>query len=177
MLERTNKLLQKFHIEKENIYPFSIAIIISAIFFIGLHYLGDYFFTTMWLIIAVILAILMLEIMRRAGFAVLKSLFEVSAGLSLLILLAQTYCTSSIQQADSSNALKSLFTFGLIYSVFLFFGHLRKELKENYKKVEKEKWRKEKIITVTLFLIFIGLFLWEIYLVMKPIIFSLCVYK
>lgn len=169
------KLKDKILIKKEDRIPYLISLAITLVFFAGVHFLGNYFFEVMWIIIAILLAILISIISIYAGFAVLKSLFLVAAELSLLIYLAQSYCSVSGHTTSSDAALKSLVSLGLLYIAISFFRSLYGIAKTHYKKVEKERWHKEKIMTVSLYLIFAGMFTWEIFLIMKPIILGLCV--
>ncbi len=110
-------------------------------------------------------------------FSVMKSLFEVAAGLSLVIFLSQTYCALPIKDISGITALKSLVTIGILYIIFNFFNILYKELKKYQSKLEGKNEKKEEVVISTMFLVFVCLFIWEIYLVVNPIIMNLCVYK
>lgn len=168
-----NRLIPK----KENIRPLFVSIAGALFFFLGFYFLGNYFTEIMWIVVLALLGILLSIIMWIAGFAVLKSLATVGAELSLLIFLAQSYCGVPNRLTQNDAALKSLIIFSIIFIIFAFGRSLYTTLKDDYKTIRKERWSKEKIGVVTLFLIFTGLLIWEIYLVVSPIIYNLCIYK
>ena len=175
--KKFNELVKKLALKKESVRPLITSAVITLFFFLGFHFFGNHFAEAMWIVNAILLGFLLLIIMFFAGFTVLKSLAAVGAELSLLVFLAQSYCDVPNRSISSNEALKSLLVFSLIYIIFAFGRSLYGALQENYKTVEKERWSKEKIGAVTIFLIFTILFIWEIYLVMSPIILNLCVYK
>lgn len=155
----------------------SVSLLITLVFLVGTHYLGSYFTSTIWIFNAALLGFLLSVIMLIAGFAVLKALFFVAAELSLLIYLAQSYCEIPSRLPASDDALKSLLVVGILYIAVSFFRSLYETIKNNYKKLENEKWAWEKILTVSLYLFFTFLFIWQVYRVMDPILSNLCVYK
>ncbi len=163
--------------QKKNIWPFIISIAITLLFFLGTHYLGNYFTQVMWIFNAVMLGLILSVFMIIAGFAVLKSLFFVAAELSLLIFLAQSYCTVPSRLPAGDQALKSLLVIGILYIAVSFLRSLHGAIKNNYKKIENERWSWEKIFSVSLYLIFTVMFLWQVYRVIDPIISNLCIYK
>lgn len=171
-----NKIIEKLP-KKKDITPLIISVSITAIFFISYHYWGSHVVEAMGVVALTLFAALIIFIMLIAGFAVLKSLFIFAAALSLLIFLAQSFCSVTQRSAASNEAMQNLLVVGILYIIFMFLRSLWKTLKEYYKKVENEKWSIEKIVVVSLFLTFIVWFLWEIYLVVSPIILNLCVYK
>ncbi|MFC1789646.1 hypothetical protein ACFLYY_01570 [Patescibacteria group bacterium] len=158
---------------KENI----ISVIISAIFLIGINFLGSYFVDIMWFFIGILLLILISIIMIIAGFTVLKSLFKVAAGLSLIIFLAQSYCVVPINLRGSINddALRTLLLVAFLYILFIFLKDLKETLKGHYNTVKDEKWSSVKIFDVSLYLTFVILFIREVFLVMQPIVLNLCI--
>jgi hypothetical protein len=162
---------------KQDAYSLTVSLAIVIIFLAGYKLLGNRFVEDLWLINFVLLAILLSVIMIIAGFAVLKALFFVAAELSLLIFLAQSYCAIPSRLDAGNQALKSLLAIGLLYIAVSFCRSLYKGLKKHYKSIKNERWSKEKTTAVSAFLIFTGLFIWQIYLVVNPIILNLCVYK
>jgi hypothetical protein len=66
-------------------------------------------------IFAVVLSLVVLVTWTMAGFIVFRSLFFVSAGLSLMIFLAQSYCGLPQYMHTADVALQSLMGFGIIY--------------------------------------------------------------
>ena len=171
-----NKIIEKLP-KKKDIIPLVISVGITVIFFVGYHFWGGRIVEAMGIVAITAFAALILLIMLIAGFAVLKSLFLFAAELSLIIFLAQSFCSVASRSAASNEAMQSLLLVGILYIIFVFARSLKKTLKEYYKKVENEKWSFEKIFTVSIFLIFIFWFLRAIYLVVSPIISGLCVYE
>lgn len=162
---------------RENLKPFLVSATIAALFLIGYYYLGNHFGIVMMYITLILLVLMVALIGLVAEFMVLKSLFFVAAELSLLIFLAQSYCDVQGRTIPGDQALKNLLVFGLVYIGFTFCRSLYKALHEHYKVMKDDPWSKEKIGTITLFLIFTGMFIWQIYLIMNPIVLDLCVYR
>lgn len=154
-----------------------ITIILIIVVLIDRIFFNYYILGTLLTIDAILLSIILLVIMVLAGFQVLRSLFLLAVELSLLIFLAQSYCAVPQRLISGDVALKNLLTFGILYIIFSFFYSLYKSSREYYKKIETEKFSKEKIITIILYLLFIYLFVQQIYQIIKPIILNLCVYK
>lgn len=175
--EKLKQLKDKFIFDRKKTWAFGASLLITLIFLLGTHYLGNYFTSTMWIFNAVLLGLLLSVIMLIAGFAVLKALFFVAAELSLLIYLAQSYCDVPNRLPAGNDSLKSLLVVGILYISVSFFRSLYETIKNNYKKVENEKWSWEKIFTVSLYLFFTFLFVWQVYRVMEPIVLNLCIYK
>lgn len=170
-------LTKRLNVKKADIFSLITSVAIASVFFLGNYFLGKQFLDIMWIFVAVMLSVILLMLLILAGFAVLKSLFLVSAEISLLIFLSQSYCNVPNRSIDGDKALKSLLVVGLIYITLNFCRSLYEALRKNYKAVENERWSKDKVIAVALFLIFAGLFLWQVFLVISPIIMNLCVYK
>ena len=171
--ELTKRLISR----KENVRPLIVSVLITLFLFEGYHFLGDYFSEAIWIFDVILLGILLSIIMMVAGFVVLKSLFLVAVELSLLIFLAQSYCDVAGRSSAGNEALKSLLIIGLIYITFSFCRSLYEVMEKHYKNVGNERWSKGKIVVVALFLFFIGLFIWQIYLVVSLIVLNLCVFK
>ena len=156
--------------------PF-VAIGISVLYAIVLLVGNSTLLGAVWIVLGILLSILMGLVAWMAGVAVIQSLFIVAAELSLLIFLTQSFCASSTRLVQNNSAMTSLFTVGLIYIIFIFFRSLWDVLKTNYKKIENRPRSAEKIITIIAFILFVILFLNELYLVIYPIFSSLCVYR
>jgi hypothetical protein len=156
-----------------------IALIVSVIYFFTIITGNTALLGIMWIILAVLLGFLFMALGITAGIIVIKSLFVVAAELSLLIFITQSYCSiPSFSRLPQNNAaMNSLFTIAILYIGFLFIRSLWINLKESYKKVQNECNSWEKWITIVAFLLCIILFLWELYLVINPIVLNLCVYK
>jgi hypothetical protein len=151
------------------------AIAIAA--FVGAYFSSVTYLGFAWIIIGALLTIAISIMAIFAGFVVVKSLFLIAAELSLLIFLAQSYCAAPLRNPASDDALRSLIFLGLIYVVVAFLQSLYTTLSERYKKMASSAWSFRRIIAAVLFLIFTVIFLWEIYLVMQPIVLGLCVYR
>ncbi len=175
--ERFMLTVKKLIPKRENIHSLVISIIIIFLFFLGFHFLGNYFTGTIWIINTIILGFLILIIMIMAGFAVLKSLFLVAAELTLIIFLAQSYCDVPTRFTPGDKALKSLLVIGVLYIIISFCRSLYEVIKNNYRKVKKDRWSIGEIIIITIYSIFAIMFIWQIYQVVSPIILNLCVYR
>lgn len=160
---------------KGNILPILFAVAFTTVFFVDSNFLGNKLLLVMWIILGTVITALISWLFVMAGFTVLKSLFLLSAELSLLIFLAQAYCEVPNHFAD--DALKMLVGVSLLYISFEFFKSLKRALNERLEKIPEKRWSKEKIIVVTLFALFTLAFVWMIYQVVNPIILNLCVYK
>jgi hypothetical protein len=176
MIALAKKIIEKLP-KRKDIVPLIISIGITIVFLVSYYFWGSRVIETMGIAVAIAWFALILLIMVIAGFTVLKTLFLFAAELSLLIFLAQSFCSVTQRSIASNEAMQNLLIVGILYIIFMFFRSLWKTLKDYYKKVENEKWSIEKIFTVSLFLIFSGWFLWEIYLVISPIIRNLCIYN
>jgi hypothetical protein len=178
MISKIKTLFIKFRtkfIRKQIIIPVIIAIVLYA----GFNSWDKYLISALGIIDIVMLSILAFSMWAFAGYTVFKSLFLLAAELSLLIFLAQSFCSVAVAQrsASSNDAMKTLLLAGLTYVVIAFFISLRNHLKGYYEKVKNEKWSSAKIFVIFLFFIFLIWFLWQIYEVIDPIIRNLCVYK
>ncbi|HVM76552.1 MAG TPA: hypothetical protein VMU07_00090 [Candidatus Paceibacterota bacterium] len=156
--------------------PF-IAIGTSLLYVLVLWATNATLIGSLWIVLGLLLAGLMAIIAVIAGMAVIKALFVVAAELSLLIFLAQAYCGVTNRLPESDEALRSLFTVGLVYIAFIFLQSLWDILKTHYTRVHGEGFRYERAITTAAYIVFVALFLWQLYLVVMPIVFGLCVYK
>ena len=112
-----------------------------------------------------------------AGHAVMKSLFWVGASLSLIIFLAQSYCAVPVAAQTGNDALKSLLVFGFGYIAIDFFRTLYKEVLERIKMLKQTNDGKKPWMILVPFGLFTGLFVWQIWQVLFPILHTLCVYK
>lgn len=113
------------------------------------------------------------------GKAFMKALVYISAGLSLLIFLAQSYCLVPIRTVSGDNALKLILVVGFVYLVVDFFDVFIKEISDLFKSLSPIKkdliW---KIIFIIVFYVSIIVgFLFALYQVVSPIVLNLCIYK
>jgi ABC-type multidrug transport system permease subunit len=137
-----------------------------------------YFFSKQLIIIIFFFLLFALFLLfLQAGFIVLKSLFNVAADLSLLLLLSQSYCNISNRPPSSDTALQGILFIGLLYVIVEFIGSLRKALKEYFKNTEYKEKKNDKIIITLIFILFAVWILYAISLVIIPIVNDSCVYK
>lgn len=169
--------VRKLNPRKKDALSFAVSLAITVVFFLSVYFFGGNFVGTMWVVVATMLGLILLVIWILAGFAVVRSLFFVAAELSLLIFLAQSYCAVPEHSAASDAALKTLGGIGLVYIALGFFRSLYKAARDHYKTIAKDNWSAQKVFTVAFFLMFAGLFTWQVYLVMKPIVLNLCVLR
>jgi hypothetical protein len=162
---------------KEDILSSVISIVIVAFLLWGYQYISNYFIGALWLGIAFPILLSFVVIMIKAGFVVLESLFLVSAELSLLIFLSQSYCSTPVRGAVNDAALKNLLIVGVIYMALKSFGALRDALRKNFDSIKKGKRLWHEVVVMVSFLFFSLLMVWQIYLVMYPIVVNLCIFR
>jgi hypothetical protein len=167
----------KFKFKQKDVVNLAIAVVLACVLFAAQYYLGSRFDSTLWIFDGILFVLLLVVVMLIADFFVLNALFLVAAELSLLVFLAQAYCAVPQRTMQADQALKSLIVVGLLYIAARFLNGFYKKTKEKYKAIENECWSKEKIFFVTFFLIFTVFFIWQIILVMTPIVSNLCVFK
>ena len=181
MKEKIKQTFEKININKEN-YKIFIIFIICVIGSISLVS----FFPTFGMILFVIsFSVLCLVTWFMASVVIFRSLFVIGGGLSLMIFIAKTYCDLPVIQHTADDSLKTLFGFGIIYLVWVFTSSLYKELmgdkeletKGSLKNIEEIYDGKKPLLIVIPYAIFIGLFLYQLYAVMNPILHSLCIYR
>lgn len=165
------KKLKRNRPKKETV----LALFLSVLIVGCIHFFGTRFIGALWALVGLLFLFIVSVFTLRTSFVVMKSLFFTAAEISLLIYLAQTYCTSPGRSSASDNALASLLTFGIIYIIYQFYRCLRDSLKSDYGLVKAEVWSKEKVLSITLYLSLTILFIWQIFLVLKPILLGLCV--
>lgn len=172
-MESIKSYLNKIKHE-ENILPILFAVAFTTVSFVDSNFFGSKLILVIWIILGTVITGLISWLFVLAGFTVLKSLFLLSAELSLMIFLAQAYC--DVPNHVANDALKMLVGVSLLYISFEFFKSLKKALTERLEKVPKKRWSKEKVVVVCLFAIFTFVFVWMIYQVVNPIISNLCIY-
>jgi len=182
ILKKIDQLIDKNNINKKELKQFSIFLFLTIVVFFFESYYG-LFSKYITPVFFVIFLIIMFITWLMAGLAVIKSLFVVSASLSLLIFLAQSYCALPTNEHTANSSLESLIWFGLIYIVYLFLKSLYGDVIDNkkskmnlsiFKEINKGKYP---WMPLTLYAIFMGIFLWQLYQVVDPIISNFCIYK
>jgi hypothetical protein len=174
--EYINKASEKTGFKPEDIVAFIFSIVITTFFFIDTTYLHNHAVVALWIFIAVVITIFVSWLLMKAVATVLSSLFLLSAEISLLVFLAQSYCDVVKVPSQSDNALRSLVGFGIFYIAYKFFQYLGKALKTRLSDLPEKK-TKGKFLIIGLFLIFTGSFVWTVFQVTDPIILNLCIYK
>lgn len=177
--EKYNKIIEKFNLKnKANIIPFLFTLAFLTLVIVDKYFFHNHALNIVLTIDFILMALFTLLLMFIIGFAVMKALVHISAGLSLIIFLAQSYCSVPNHPISGDSALKFLLMFGFIYLIFAFFQIFYKGISEYFEpftKIKKEYiW---KVLLVLVFVAIIFLFLWTIYQVVSPIVLNLCVYK
>jgi len=166
----------KGSIKRKDAGRFLVFVVIGVIVFIGLTFYKPYFSKALNVLLVVELILIALIAYGLAAHAVIKSLFFVGAGLSLMIYLAETYCELPVSSRTGDDALKTLLGIGLIYIAVDFLCYLYKEVTARSKTLKEVDGKRPWFVLVP-FAMFTGLFLWQIYQVMNPIVLNLCIYK
>jgi len=176
MSERSEYIFKRLGIKKEKQIPFLFFLGIIALVFIGAKVFDFNLNGVALVFFLIVFSILCLIAWFMAGVAVFRSVAVASVVVSVIIFLAQSYCELPLSSHTADDALKGLFGFGLLYAGFLFIKSLHKELTGGLKTFEKIYAGKKPWILVVLFAAFIGLFVWQLYQVITPIIYNLCIY-
>ncbi len=173
VMKNLKDFVKNFGFNKETLVPLVASVLIA---FIGFNH---YFQSIIWIVILTIFAILLYAIMMMAGYAVMKSLVRVSAGLTLLFFFAQTYCglpETSITQSGV-DALKGLLGVGFLCLIFDFCRSLYQAFESYKKKMKGNRWSKEGVLGVFFLIFFTAIFVYWIFEVIGPILGSLCIYR
>ncbi|MFA6430454.1 MAG: hypothetical protein WC229_00990 [Candidatus Paceibacterota bacterium] len=129
------------------------------------------------ILIITLLSILFLFTWVFAGMIILEALFLVGGELTLMIFLAQSYCEVKNRTQVSDNALMTLFGFSLFYLGISFLKSLYRGFIKSLKTFEDKKTGKTPWLVIVMFGLSIGIFIWQLYEVINPIINDLCVYN
>lgn len=174
---KIKEIIKKLTSNKEKLIQFGIFLSLATLVFVGMTFFKDTFQTIGSTILLIELVVLALVAWAFAGHAVMKSLFLVGASLSLIIFLAQSYCNVPNPTQSGNDALRSLLGFSIIYLGFDFFRSLYKEVTTHTKRMKEANRGKNPWIFLVPFALFVGIFLWQLYQVMFPILSSLCIYN
>ena len=150
---------------------------VAAVAFFAANHLNPYLTNIGYVILVIELMIVVTITWGLAVHVVIKALFGVSAGLSLIIFLAQSYCQIPLAAQTANDSLKSLVAFGLIYIGVEFFCSLYKEATDRAKTLKEANNNKRPWLILIPFALFTGLFIWQVVQVLLPLIQNLCVYK
>ncbi len=173
---KIKEFIREIASNKEKLIQFSIFLVLSALVFVGMTFFRDTFQAVGYTILLIELAILVTVAWAFAGHAVMKSLFLVGASLSLIIFLAQSYCDAPSLTQAGNDALKTLVAFSFLYLGIDFLRSLYKEIIAHTKRIKEANGGKNPWIFLIPFALFVGIFVWQLYQAMFPIISNLCIY-
>lgn len=170
-------LANRLGLKGRSVLSLAIFFIIVSIVFIGVTFYTQYFSNALFVVLLIELSLIVMVTWTMAGYAVMKSLVYVSAGLSLLIFLAQAYCDVPTIARTGNDALKILLGFGLLYITCEFFRSLYKEMSSHSKFLKERNEGKRPLMILIPFALFTGIFIWQVYQVVSPIVHNLCVFN
>ena len=130
-------------------------------------------------ILASLLTALIIILIIKAGLVVIESLLLLGGEISLVIFLAQSYCAPEVKQTiTSDHAVNSFIILALAYIAYLFFQKIYDKVIEQGKQLKAldGKWSWQAIFMLLFLLMFVGVFMYMIYLVISPTISALCIY-
>ena len=168
------EFLKNLDPKKKNIILVVIATIISFLI-VNFHLINSHTTTRVSAVDLILFSIFLIIVMFLSGFTVIEALFDVSVATCTSLFLAQTYCSSQRTPTEMQR-LSALFSMGTLYVVVDFIKKLCKGIISKYEKIKDERWSLDKVLLV-IFFIFYRMFLWALYEVIHPIVFSLCIYK
>jgi hypothetical protein len=155
------------------VYFFSMAVVIVLSTYFQTFFIGLGGVTLM-----AVFGFFFVLVMVIAGYAVFVPLVKVSAAMTFFIFIAQTLCAVEHSQT-SIDALKFVFGTSVLCMGYEFFRELLESVKKVHKKFkgENEKWSFGDYLVAFFFFGFVSLFLCSLFVIIKPIFFSLCIYK
>jgi len=170
-------IAKRFDITRENTITLLVFIVIVITVFVGATFFHQQLSSIVFIIFLIELSLIALATWIMAAHAVMKTLFWVGASLSLIIFLSQSYCDLPNIVRTGDDALKTLLSLGLVYIAFNFLWSLYKEIASLSKTLKKLNKGKKPWIILLPFALFTGIFVWQIYQVVQPIVQNLCIYK
>ena len=176
-MQNLKEKIKQFTTSRENVRSLIIFTTIVIVVFLGGNFFRPYFSGASLVVLWISLVLIILVTWIMAGHVVMKSLFWVGASLSLIIFLAQSYCAIPVSGQNADDALKTLLVSGMGYIIIDFFRNLYKEVTAQIKMLKQTNQEKNPWVILIPFGLFIGIFLWQIWRVMLPILQSLCIYK
>jgi hypothetical protein len=133
------------------------------------------------LALGVALTFLSITLWLLASIVVLKALFEVGAILSLMLFIAQSFCAVPDLPQMNQGALQSLFVMATAFVLIRFFNSIWVQLYGDEKAKPEpttglfnDLKNKTPWFIPILNAVFIGIMLWQLYLVFEPIISNTC---
>jgi hypothetical protein len=174
MEEKIRNFFKSLH--KREVLSYLAVLVLATAVFVGMTFYHDAFQKIGYTLLFIELAILITVAWAFAGHAVMKSLFLIGASLSLIIFLAQSYCAAPNLTQSGNDALKTLLAFSFIYLGYDFFRSLYTEVTSHTKKMKEVNNGKNPWMYLVPFALFVGIFLWQLYQVISPIVGNFCVY-
>lgn len=175
-----HEVMNRFLVTKEKLLLFVLSAAFALILSKNVFHAKDFFDSTAPYVLAGVLGSILFFLLFQAGLIVVKSLVFVAAELSLIIFLAQSYCEPEVVRATNADtALSALLVFGLSYVAYRFLSDAYKELTiliGKFKSIDG-KWSWELVVTAIFLILFVGLFMYAVYLVVSPIVLALCIYR
>ncbi len=167
---------------KRKYFGFAAIILLVPLLFISNDALSNYMGKMGPYVLGGTLVFASITLWLLASIVVLRALFEVGATLSLMLFIAQSFCAVSDVPERNIAALQSLFLIGTVLVLIRFFDAIEKQLYGDKKAKPMPTTglfndpENKTPISVTLFTaLFIGILLWQLYLVFEPIVSSTCV--
>ncbi len=174
--ELFKELTIKAKSNKEAFTALALSAILTVTAFLDLNYFNHRLVTLVWVFIGTAFLMLIMWIIFKAGFTVMRTLFLVNAEIALLIFLAQAYCDVILTKMPSDDALKLVMVIGVAYISYEFFKRLLDALTTRFESVSRKLYTWEKICIIAVFLFFTLVFVYALYQVVNPIISNLCIY-
>ena len=178
MSEILGRLKERININRGNFIHFIALLIV-----VGVVVELSMVFNLAPIFLAIVLGVLILFSWYMAGVAVFRSLLSAGVGLTLLFYIAELYCKVPEIHRNADSSLQALLGFGLIYVIFIFANSLWKELVGDKEKDLKGSIRffkdmnngKKPWIILIPYAMFIGLFVYQLWQVIHPILNNFCV--
>ena len=172
-----DKFTEMIGFKKESIIAFILSVGITSVAMLDRMYFQNWMLVILYAFLGIIITGFITWVIFKAGFTVVRTLFLLSAEISLLIFLAQAYCGVTPAAAQSDKALVSLMTIGITYIGYEFFKKLIEALRGRLVNMPKKLAPWKKTLVIIFFVFFTFSFAYSLYQVVYPIISNLCVYK
>lgn len=171
--------LEKHNLKTENVIAAAVTAGFVLFMLFGSNALGREVAKVMWIVLLVMICLILVVLMMRAGVTIFKSLIVINVSLTLLVFLSDSYCASSFKDAQGDSALSALLMIGFLCVIYDFSRELVKLVSEDMVRIKgKDGWKKwEPILISSLFLSFITGFVAMVIHVAVPIFLNICVFK
>ncbi len=163
--------------KKGDILTFTFATTITLATFIDINFFHGRIMGIVELGLLIVLAFIIYFVFMKAGFIVLESFFWISAEMSFLIFIGQSYCNAKTIISSTDNILKSIIILSIFLISYKFIKSLKDALLKTIHDIPEKAWSWEKVVYVFLFISFALFFVWAVSEIVAPIILDLCIYK